>query len=109
MSMITEGWSGENRAGYKRLMGHLIATSGDVYTFFAQWISEIASRQEHEIVQEQLSIARELGYLSDDEKTKELWSRWERAGAGTAETPEAAIETDLGASGQESKQGVDRA
>ena len=102
MSMITEEWSHANKVGYQELLRTMLSCYGcDEYAFFTNWIAEIETREDREAVQTQMSIARELGFLQDDQKAQDLWTAWERAGMVSAGTPEASTEKDLAQACQE--------
>lgn len=81
MSMMTDRWSEAEKTDYRNLLrGVLRCYGNDEYAFFADWIAEIATREDHDAVSQQLSISRELGFLQDDVRAQNLWTAWERAG-----------------------------
>ena len=105
----TADWSEEGRIKYRELISSILKCFGtDEYTFFREWIDEISSPREREMVRDQMTIACELGYLQDHEKTQDLWTRLERRRMDVLEVLPSSLAQSLAQTGQESRKGMDQ-
>jgi hypothetical protein len=109
MNMSTAQWSEGERESYRKLFETVLGClDTDAYTFFQEWIDEARSRETRHEIREQMVIARELGYLQDEKKAQDLWTRLERHGLDIQRRSQVEAEKDLAQASEESGKGMDR-